>query len=212
VATWQGALIRVDSIERFLEIVPRFRIVISEPAAPWMLIDAPPQLGRLGPPPFARELSKHLNTSVIAFFLQTTVSYERIEHWQNGELVRELEYYAEGGGWVAQRGTPQPWEADYFFSADEGTRESVPWPSNLDDEVSTDDIARYEEARANHAPGPIMDLLRGGSLTRLCSFYGVDSKRPVGYYRPPPNWRVAASLSAVIALLVGACILGAVSR
>lgn len=211
-ATWQGALIRAETTARLLELAERYRIVVSDPSGPWLLIDVEPQYGRLEPPAFARGLSKDLNTSVIAFFLQTTVSNERVEHWENGELVRELEYYQDGGGWIAQRGTPQPWEGDYFFSNEEGTGDTESWPSNLSDEVSTDDIARYEEARSKHVPGLIMDLLRGGSIARLCTFYGVDPKRPSGYYKSPPNWRVGGTLIAVVLFFVSACILGYVYR
>ena len=211
-ATWQGALIRAETGARLLELAEHYRIVVSDPSGPWVLIDVEPQYGKLGPPPFARALSKDLNTSVLAFFLQTTVSYERVEHWENGELVRELEYHQDGGGWIAQRGTPQPWEGDYFFSDEEGTADAGSWPSNLSDEVATEDVARYEEARSKRTPGPIMDLLRGGSVTRLCRFCGVDPKRPGGYYKSPPNWRVAGTLIAVALLFIGACILGYVYR
>lgn len=207
-ATWQGALIRAVTTDRLLELAERHRIVVSDPSGPWVLINVDPQYGRLGPPSFAQGLSKDLNTSVIAFFLQTTVSNERVEHWENGELVRELEYYQDGGGWIAQGGTAQSWEGDYFFSDDEGTRDTEDWPSNLSDDVSTADVARYEEARSKHTPGPIMDLLRGGSITRLCRFYGVDPKRPSGYYKSPPNWRVTGTLIAVALFFVSACILG----
>jgi hypothetical protein len=211
-ATWQGALIRAVTTDRLLELAERYRIVVSDPSGPWVLINVDPQYGRLGPPPFAQGLSKDLNTSVIAFFLQTTVSNERVEHWENGELVRELEYYQDGGGWIAQGGTPQAWEGDYFFSDDEGTGDTENWPRNLSDEVSTEDVARYEEARSKHTPGPIMDLLMGGSITRLCRFCGVDPKRPSGYYKSPPNWRVTGTLIAVALFFVSACILGYVYR
>jgi hypothetical protein len=122
--------------------------------------------------------------------------------------VRELEYYADGGGWIAQRGSPQPWEADYFFSDAEGTEENASWPSNLSDDLSTADMARYEEARSQRAPAAVMDLLQGGSITRLCESHGVDPKRAGGHYQAPPNWRVAGTLLAIGLLLVGACILG----
>lgn len=213
-ATWQGALIHAESVERerLREVAERFRIVVSSRSGPWLLIDVEPRLGKLGPPPFAREVSKDLNTSVIAFFLQTTVSSERIEHWVNGELVRELEYYQEGGGWTAQSGTPQAWEGDYFFCDEEGTGDTETWPSTLSDEVSDEDIARYEEARAKRAPDLAMDLLSGGSIARLCRFYGVDPNRPSGYYKAPPNWRVAGTLIGFVLFLFAAGVLGFVYR
>ncbi|HEY3255659.1 MAG TPA: hypothetical protein VGJ91_16990, partial [Polyangiaceae bacterium] len=157
------------------ELAERYRIVLSAPSSPWLLIDVEPRLGKLGPPSFAQGLSRDMKTSVIAFFLQSTVSTERIEHWKNGQLLRELEYYLDGGGWIAQRGTPQAWEGAYFFSDEEGTATGQQWPNNLGDEISTGDILRYEQARAQRTAEPVMDLLMGGSIERLCEFYGVDT-------------------------------------
>lgn len=211
-ATWQGALVCVENIGRLRDVGERYRIVVSGSPGPWLLIDVAPQLGRLGPPAFAQSLSKDLKTSVIAFFVQTSVSNERIEHWDNGELSRELEYYADGGGWIAQRGTPQAWEQACFLPSEEWTRDSPNWPGNLADGISREDVARYEEARRQRTPAPVMDLLVGGSMVRLCRFFGVDPKQPGGYYRSPPNWRVGGTLIAVALLFASACALGYVYR
>ena len=177
-------------------------------AASWLLIDVAPKLGRLGPPTFARGLSKDLGTTVIAFFLQTSVSNERVEQWEKGQLERELEYYLDGGGWIAQQGVPQSWESACFFSDEEGTAPDKTWPGNLADDISDADIARYEQARAKQDVGSAMDLLRGGSIWRLCRFYGVDPQQASGGFDSPPNWRIPLALLAVVVLLVGAGLLG----
>jgi len=211
-STLQGALVRVEDSDRFREVAARSRIVVVDASGPWVPIDVAPQLGKLGPPPFAQALSKELNTTVIAFFLQTTVSNERVEHWQSGRLLRELEYYMDGGGWIAQSGEPQEWEGVYFFAQDEGTGPNDEWPSNLGDEVSEDDIHRYEAARSRRIAGPVMDLLRGGDIVRLCNFYGVDLGRPGAHYTTRPNWRVLGSVLLILVLFVGAIVLGRTVR
>lgn len=207
-STLQGALVRVDNAARFREVAARYRIVVTDASRPWVLVEAAPQLGKLGPPPFAQSLSKELNTTVIAFFVQTTVSNERVEHWQSGLLVRELEYYMDGGGWIAQSGKPEEWEEAYFFDEDEGTGAQQEWPRNLGDEVSEDDIRRYEAARSKRTAGPVMDLLMGGDVTRLCKFYGVDIALPGARYAAPRNWRVLSLVLLVAAIFLGALVLG----
>ncbi len=206
-STWQGAIVRVDDVERLVALAGRYRITLSAPAGPWLLIDAPPQLGRLGPPPFAWALSRELATCVIGFFLQTTDSTERIEQWENGELVRELEYLRDDEGWSARQGAPQSWERAYFFSDEEGTAPDQRWPSNLRDEITTEDIARYETARVSGSAEPVMDLLSGGSITRLCEFHGVDLKSPAGHYTPKRNWRVQGTVLAIALGFAGAIVL-----
>ena len=53
-----------------------------------------------------------------------------------------------------------------------------------------------------------MDLLMGGDVSRLCKFYGVDIGRPGAHYTTRPNWRVLGSVLLVVALFVGAIVLG----
>src|SRR5215471_2633140 len=117
-ATWQGALVYATDFDRLISVAPRHRIAVSGAPAPWILIEVEPQLGRLGPPSFTQSLSRDLDTTVIAFFVQSSVSNERIEHWSAGKLLRELEYHLDGGGWIADRGAPQSWEQAYFFFDD----------------------------------------------------------------------------------------------
>ena len=207
-STLQGALVRVENADRFREVAARCRIVVTDASRPWVLVDVPPQLGKLGPPPFAQSLSKELNTTVVAFFVQTTVSNERIEHWHSGRLLRELEYHLDGGGWIAQSGQAQEWEGAYFFAEDEGPGPDDEWPSNLGDEVSQDELFRYAAARSKRDAGPVLELLTGGDVLRLCKFYGVELGHPGAHYATPPNWRVLASVLLIAALFVGAIVLG----
>jgi len=207
-STLQGALVRVEDADRFREAAARCRIFVTDASRPWVLVDVAPQLGKLGPPPFAQSLSKELNTTVIAFFVQTTVSNERVEHWHSGQLLRELEYYMDGGGWIAQSGESQEWEGAYFFAEDEGTGPNDEWPSNLGDEISSAELLRYEAARLQRNAGPVLDLLMGGDVVRLCKFYGADVGQPGAHGTARPNWRVLASVLLIVALFIGAIVLG----
>lgn len=208
-STWQGALVRVEDTARFVKLAKRHRIGVTDPSGPWVLVEDEPRLGQLGPPRFSKDLSREMSTSVIAFFLQTTVTNERVEHWESGKLVRELEYYLDGGGWIAQNGIPQSWEAPYFFCAEEGTNPGMEWPHNLAVDISDDDIIRYEQAKSAMSPSSVMDLLTGGSIPRLCRFFGVDPGRPGAHHTPPRNWRLIVAVVALLVVLVGAFIIGA---
>jgi hypothetical protein len=67
--------------ERLARIEPKARHPREAAGFPdRLLIEVATQVGRLGLPAFSRALSKNLNTTVIAFFLQTTVSNEHVEH------------------------------------------------------------------------------------------------------------------------------------
>jgi hypothetical protein len=213
-ATWAGAIVRVEDPARFVEVATKHRVAVSAASPSWVLIAGDPRLRRMGPPAFAEALSRELQTSVVAFFIQTAASNERVEHWDQGRLVRELEFAGDSGGWIAQSGTPQQWESSLFFSEDESTAEGAPWPLNLREDISEDDIRRYARARAVGDATQVMDLLVGGSASsveRMCRFFGVDPQSPGARYRSPTNWRLRLLASAVILLLVGAFVLGALT-
>lgn len=214
-ATWAGAIVRVEDPARFVDVAAKHRVAVSAAAAPWVLIAGDPQLRSMGPPAFAEALSRELQTSVVAFFIQTAASNERVEHWDQGRLVRELEFAGDNGGWIARSGTPQQWESSWFFSENESTAEGAPWPLNLREDISEDDIRRYERARAVGDATHVMDLLVGGSpwsVERICRFFGLDPRSPGARYRSPTNWRLRLLVAAIILVLVGAFVLGALTR
>lgn len=214
-ATWAGAIVRVEDPARFVEVATRHRVAVSAATPPWVLIAGDPQLRSLGPPAFAEALSRELQTSVVAFFVQTAASNERVEHWDQGRLVRELEFAGDNGGWIAQSGTPQPWEPSLFFSEEESTVEGARWPLNLREDISEDDIRRYERAKAVGDATQVMDLLVGGStwsVERVCRFFGVDPRSPGARYSSPTNWKLRLIVAAVILLLVGSFVLGALTK
>jgi hypothetical protein len=213
-ATWIGAIIDGAPPAARRAAAERHRIVLEADDQPRLLVHAEARLGALGPPPFARAISEELGCTVVAFAVQTAASVEEIEQWESGRLVRKLQYCADQGGWITREGEPQPWESTYFFADDEGTEDGKPWPSNLGDEISDEDIARYDRARAARDASSIMDLLSGGStraIERLCRFFGVDPRRPGGAHRPPTNWKPRIVVAAIVLALVGAFILGIVT-
>lgn len=141
-------------------------------------------------------------------FSQTTASVEHLQHWENGNLRRELRYHLDSGGWITQEGPPQAWESTYFFSDDEGTENGERWPRGLPDDISEVDLDRYNRAKESGNPSEIMDLLGEGDLVHLCRSYGIDPDRPHAHHRPSPNLRPWLILGLVVGGLVLAFVCG----
>lgn len=201
----------MTDVDAFRRAAERHGIDVTDPSGAWVLVDDLPRLGKLGPPPFARELSEELSTTVLALFFQSTVSTERLEQWESGKLVRELEYYFDGGGWIVDNGLVQEWEVDYFFSEGEGTGDGQSWPSNLADDVSDEDVARYEEAKARRDPSAVMDLLQGGDFERIWKHFGVDPRHPGARHLSPPSRAPRIWLGVAVLAIIGALAAGALT-
>jgi hypothetical protein len=214
VSTWIGALVETRGRRDLAEVAAKHGIVVTRAEGPWLLVEGEVALGSLGLPAFAQELSRDLGASVIAFAIQTTASVEELEQWTDGQRVRRLAYSGDAGGWEPPQGTPQPWEPAFFFAEEESTAVGATWPGNLTDELSGDDIARYERARDGRDAAPVLDLLSGGSvwpLRRLCAHLGVDPDAPGGRYSPPKNRRGLLVVVAIAVFLVGMVLLGFLS-
>lgn len=186
-ATWIGAIVDGVPVERFLTYARGLGIDVYNAEKAPFLVHIAPSISVLHPPQFAQAMSQELECTVVAFFVQTTASVEELEHWENGVLKRRLAFSADEGGWLAQEGNAQPWEAAYFFSEGEGTGDDEQWPLNLLDDISDEEIERYNTARKNQDAAPIMDLFFAGStdgVERVCAFYGLDAQRPNGLLLP----------------------------
>lgn len=174
----------------------------------WAFVESIPQWGNLGALAFSKELSLALKTEVIDIALQTTASFEEVIHWDQGKLRRKLVYAGDGDGWVTSEGDPQEWEPAYFFAEDEGTSEGETWPSNLADDVSDEDVARYNKAKASGDASSVLELLWGGSVWRIFEYYGVNFSAPVASFCPPPSRRLGFWVASLVVLMVGAVVLG----
>lgn len=187
---------------------------------PRLLVECAPALGALGLPDFAQPLSAALGGEVVAVALQTTGCTAAFVTYQNGVQLRRLEYVADSGGWVTIEGAPQAWEPATFFDPAATTdprQAEAPWPDLLRDELSDDDLARYEAARAAGDPSAVLDLLHAdaiGPVLRLCAHYGVDPRAPGARWatKRPWRWMAAAALIAALVLWAGAFRLGWSSR
>jgi hypothetical protein len=208
-STWAGAIVENRGRADFVDVCALHGITVEGPVTPWVLVECDVGFSSLHPPAFAESLSRALDGAVIAFFMQTAASVEQLEHWDRGRAVRRLTYSGDEGGWIVREGEPRAWEPVFFFGDGEGVGEGEEWPLNLGDELSDEDLARYQRARAARDAGPVLDLLSGGSvwpLFRVCTHLGVDPKHPGGRYRVQRRSRPWLLLLGV-AVLVGALIL-----
>jgi hypothetical protein len=140
----------------------------------------------------AEGLSTDLQALAIGFVVQTTADVHQLHAFRNGAAIRRLVYSRDDDGWVQVEGTPQPWERAYFFAdvVDELG------PDMLSDEVSDDDVARYEAARRAGDATAVLDLMHPSSTApvhRLCESLGVRGDRPLG------RWKKRSLLSRLFA-------------
>ncbi len=211
-STWCGALVEVGKHD-LSTFAARHRLTIDAPLGPWALMVGEVSVAHIEPPRFAAELSAEIEGTVIAFMLQTGASCETLEHWERGELKRRL--VCLDASFTTIEGTPQAWEATYFFDPAEGTADGKRWPLTLDDDIGEEDRLRYEEAKRVGEPSRVLDLIRGGSvwpMHRLVQHFGLDPKRPGARYSVPRSSKPWAVIVLVIALFAGSLALGALTR
>lgn len=163
----------------------------------FLLVRCTPSLGNLGVPQFAEELSRELGTMVLAMALQTAASVAEIVHYDAGVVMRRLQYSGEEGSLVCD-GEVQQWEPAVFFDPEgSATDDERPWPDTLWDELSDEDLQRYEEAREQGRVSEVMDILHLESMSsviRAHEFFGLRHDKPHGRYAPPSKWRWWQSL------------------
>lgn len=214
-ATLSAAIVETRGNPAFWEIARRYGIIPSgTEVAPYVLLvcDSGP-FGR-ALPSFAEALSRDTGGKVLAFLAQTTADTHQIDDFENGVLVRRLIYSRDHGGWSTLQGEVQAWERAYFFGDAFGTGDGEAWPDMLGDELSDEDIARYEGARASGDPSTVTDLLHPGStapIGRVCRSFGVDAGAPSGSWRAPRSpwpWVIGG---LVVAFLAGMFLLGALT-
>lgn len=104
------------------------------------------------------------------------------------EATSSRVYARDHGGWSKNEGAQQSWEASFFFDPKGSTTgDGARWPTMLGDELSPEDLERYEAAKAKGDAAPVMGLLHPSSLVdleRLCVFYDCDARKIDGTWRP----------------------------
>ena len=102
-----------------------------------------------------------------------------------GTCVRRLVYNQDEGGWIIVEGKPQSWERAYFFDTG-STSESGTWPDLLFDELSDEDVKRYEEAKRAGDAMSVLSLLHPSStvpMLRVCDSLGIKADQPAGTWK-----------------------------
>lgn len=161
---------------------------------PFVWIRVSPRIHHLGLPAFAEGLSRDLGTMVLAFAVQTAGGSAEVGEWVAGESQRYLAYEGDAGGWTKLQGAPRSWEKTLFFDPESSAApgDEQPWPDTLEDEISDEDMARFEAAREAGRPDQILELLYLDSVwpfMRLLESYGLDDQNPEGVWHPPRRKR-----------------------
>ncbi|OIP32214.1 MAG: hypothetical protein AUK47_20940 [Deltaproteobacteria bacterium CG2_30_63_29] len=207
--TWAGAIVETRQHPDVGAVLAKHGITVIGEVTPWVLVQVDVGFGSLTVPAFVEPLSRELRARVIGFFIQSTASVEELEHWDSGERLRKLEFFAEEGGWRTE-GDAQEWETAYFFAEGEALEPDA-WPHNLRDELTDEELARYQTARAANDATAILDLLSGGSVwsvRQLCRRFEVDPAKPGGVCtarRSLNPWLIGA---LIVFFLAGLFLLG----
>jgi hypothetical protein len=189
--TWVATIVQTTARTDFWELVRGNRVEpITSRVPAFALIDCGAQFGasyRL-----AETLSRDLMVMTIGFVAQTNADVHELRAFERGTLIRRLAYLRHEGGWVSSEGAKQPWESAYFFDGKVlGGAPDGAWPDMLDDELSDDDLARYNDARDAGDASSILELLHPSSmapLRRLCSHFQIEPDRPAGRLMPRSFW------------------------
>jgi hypothetical protein len=198
VATWIAAIVASGGRPDFWDVLQTHGVHPVQPTVPeHALIDCGAASQFRASIDLAAALSRELRTDSIGFFAQTSADVYEIEAFEDGRRVRRLAYSRDYGGWLEVLGAPQKWEPAFFFG-DRAETPHVEHPEMLSEEVSEDDVVRYEQARRTGDPGPVIDLLHPSSLAplyRLCRHFDTDPRHAVATWRRASLWsRVLSTL------------------
>ncbi|HEY5948521.1 MAG TPA: hypothetical protein VIV40_23650 [Kofleriaceae bacterium] len=146
----------------------------------------------------AEAMSRDLGATAIGFVVQTTADVHELHAFSKGAAIRRLAYSRDNDGWVQVEGTPQLWERAYFFddAASTASDDAGRWPDMLWDEMSDEDVARYEAALRQGDASTVLDLMHPSStvpMHRVCASFDVGPDRPQG------RWKKRSFLSRLFA-------------
>lgn len=180
-ATWTACIVETRGRLDFWKLASAHGVARLDPGVPipaFALLECD---GFERPMTLARDLSRALGASALGFLAQTVSDAYYVHAFVSGTCVRRLEYSRDDGDWLTVEGTPQPWEAAFFFGPDD----------EVDEELSPEDAARFEAARRAGDPTPIIELVRLSStqpLMRVCEHFGIEPDAPVGRWTKPSLW------------------------
>ncbi len=187
-ATWVGILAETRARSDFWEVVARFSITALDRALPdHVLINCGTEFERVMS--LAKQLSEALQASTIGFVVQTNSDVHQIHAFRAGELIRQLDYSRDEGGWVKVAGAPQDWERAYFFG--EGDDPTDLHGIMFADELAKEDVGRYEAARRAGDASHVLDLLNPSStepMIRVCASLGADAQVSNARWSRPSFW------------------------
>jgi hypothetical protein len=189
-ATWLGVIAETGGRADFWQVAKKLGVVPVVAEAPrYALIECEPGSWE-APASLAEELSRQLGTTCIGFTVQTTADVHELHAFRSGTSIRSLTYSRDGGGWQKVTGTPQAWERAYFFDDEGSTRpdDGRPWPDMLSDELSDEDVARYEAAKKSGDASGVLDLLEPSStssMQRVCVAFSIQGDAPAGRWKKP---------------------------
>jgi hypothetical protein len=190
--TWVGALVETQGRPDFWDGARTHGVRPLVPAVPQVaLINCEIGLDFQASIRLAEALSRDLATMALAFVAQTAADAYELQAFARGVPVRRLAYSRDDGGWLQVEGTPQPWERAFFFDDVSTAGDDGQWPDMICDDLSEEDLARYEDARRAGDATRVMDLLHPSSmepLLRVCAFFDVTPDSPAGEWKKRSVW------------------------
>jgi len=190
-STWVGTIVATTGTSDFWKVAAKHGVQQAvEGVPPFVLIQCEVGFDFRASIRLAEELSRDLATMAIGFVVQTNSDVHEMHTFMNGKCVRRLGYSRDEGGWIDVDGEAQSWEGAYFF--DEGsTADGDSWPDMLSDELSDDDIRRYEEAKRIEDASQVLSLLNPSStapMLRVCDSLGIMADEPSGRWKKRSLW------------------------
>jgi hypothetical protein len=180
-STWLGVIVETGGRADFWEIAQKHGVEATAQDVPrYVLIDCGHDVQATSR--LAEAMSKDLGATAIGFVVQTTADVHEVYAFEKGAAIRRLGYSRDGEGWEVVEGTPQPWERAYFFDdAPYSFDDDGPWPDMLWDDISKQDIARYEAARQAGDASSVLQLFHPSStapMQRVCTYFSVEPAHP----------------------------------
>jgi len=164
--------------------------LVVETVPPFVLIECKAGFDFRASIRLAEALSRDLATMAIGFVVQTNSDVHEMHTFIDGSCVRRLGYSRDEGGWIDVEGEPQSWERTYFFD-ERSTADGDTWPDMLSDEISDDDLKRYEAAKRAGDASQVLSLLNPSStapMSRVCESFGLKGDQPAGRWKKRSFW------------------------